>query len=81
VGDVASAVRVGWFIPFPGAGAINCKSCDYANVCEARVSEQVELKARSGQLRALLDLPDFSPALETLPAAGSAAATPEDGEA
>ena len=77
VGGVAAAIRAGWFFPVPGPGADHCKICDYASLCEARVAEQSERKARaSAQVRGFFELPDFSENLQTLP--GGYAAPPEE---
>jgi len=46
-------------------------------LCEARVAEQSERKARaSAQVRGFFELPDFSENLQTLP--GGYAAPPEE---
>lgn len=71
--------RAGHFLPDPGPEAVHCKACDYANLCEARVAEQVAAKADDARLVAFRHLPKLSDLLETL-SAGEAAAAGEEGD-
>jgi RecB family exonuclease len=73
------AGRAGHFLPVPGPDAANCKICDYASLCEARVAEQVARKADDARMGTFLQLPDLSDMLETL-SAGEADLAGDEGD-
>ncbi len=59
LGTIAQGVDGGFFAPHPGAGRINCRYCDYKDICDARIDRVMQKKRDDPRAAAYIALEEI----------------------